>query len=100
MKEAAGTEAVGLTPRRHPRSTAFERPRMICDQHTGGGVERAARGGGVERAARGGGVERAARGGGVERAARGGARGEGNLERQIWKGALGERFCHCSCAAM
>jgi len=35
-------------------------------------------------------------GGGVERAARGGARVEGNLERQIWKGALGERLCHCS----
>jgi hypothetical protein len=33
-------------------------------------------------------------GGGVERAARGGARGEGNLERKIWKGALGERLRH------
>jgi hypothetical protein len=31
-------------------------------------------------------------GGGVERAARGSAGGEGNLERQIWKGALGERL--------
>jgi hypothetical protein len=31
-------------------------------------------------------------GGSVERAGRGGARSEGNLERQIWEGAVGERL--------